>query len=78
MEGLTGAVKLRNVSDYIAPNQACVVSLRGGKLSADDEEVSPHAHACLRTACRLLCADASAPRRRVSSSCALAARPRAA
>jgi hypothetical protein len=35
---LSGAVKLRNVSDYIAPNQACVVSLRGGKLSADDEE----------------------------------------
>ena len=35
---LSGAVKLRNVSDYIAPNQACVVSLRGGKLSADDDE----------------------------------------
>jgi hypothetical protein len=41
---LAGAVKLRNVSDYIAPNQACVVSLRGGKLSADDDEARP---ACL-------------------------------
>jgi hypothetical protein len=34
----SGAVKLHNLSDYIAPSQACVVNLKGGKLSADDDD----------------------------------------
>ncbi len=34
----SGAVKLNNLSDYVAPSQACVVMLKGGKLSADDDE----------------------------------------
>ena len=86
---LSGAVKLRNVSDYIAPNQACVVSLRGGKLSADDEEArrahalsheQAHAssYALLRAFRVTCCADARALRRPAWYSLVLAAPRRAA
>ena len=30
----SGAVKIGDVNDFIAPSQACVVSLEGGKLAA--------------------------------------------
>lgn len=36
----SGAVKIGDLNDFIAPSQACVVSLEGGKLAAaSDAEV---------------------------------------
>jgi hypothetical protein len=36
----SGAVKIGDLNDFIAPSQACVVNLEGGKLAtADDAEV---------------------------------------
>lgn len=44
MSGWSGAVKIGDLSDFIAPSQACVVSLEGTKLTdaALDAEVSEH------------------------------------
>ena len=41
MQGFSGAVKVSGVSDYIAPSNACVVSLQAGpvKLQPGDLEV---------------------------------------
>lgn len=39
LSAFSGAVKLQDLSDFIAPSQACVVKLDGGKklaLQADD------------------------------------------
>lgn len=33
----SGVVKVSGVSDFIEPSQACVVSLKAGKVDADDE-----------------------------------------
>jgi hypothetical protein len=36
----SGAVKIGDLNDFIAPSQACVVNLEGGKLAtSDDAEV---------------------------------------
>lgn len=35
----SGAVKIGDLNDFIAPSQACVVTLEGNKLSAADPEV---------------------------------------
>jgi hypothetical protein len=48
MAQFSGAVKLNNLSDYIAPSQACVVNLKGGKLSADDEDAEARARSRFR------------------------------
>lgn len=42
----SGAVKIGDLNDFIAPSQACVVSLEGGKLAAAaDAEVGCAAQA---------------------------------
>jgi len=42
MAAFSGAVKIGDLNDFIAPSQACVVSLEGGKLAgaAADAEAS--------------------------------------
>ena len=37
----SGAVKIGDLNDFIAPSQACVVSLDGGKLAPSEPEVRP-------------------------------------
>ncbi len=53
MSNFSGAIKLQDLSDFIAPSQACVVKLDGSKkldLQADDAgEVSAavRMHVCM-------------------------------
>lgn len=59
----SGAVKIGDLNDFIAPSQACVVSLEGGKLTAtEDAEV----RGGLQARRRMLAARAEAAARSVS------------
>jgi len=42
MASFSGAIRIGDLNDFIAPSQACVVSLNGNKLETKDEqEVGP-------------------------------------
>lgn len=52
MAQFSGAVKLADLNDFIAPSQACVVNISGkkdGALQLDNEEIItyPEVHPCL-------------------------------
>jgi hypothetical protein len=38
MASFSGAVRIGDLNDFIAPSQACVVSLNGNKLETKDEQ----------------------------------------
>lgn len=45
----SGAVKIADLSDFIAPAQSCVVSLSGSRLKTDDLDeviIAPRVSAC--------------------------------
>jgi hypothetical protein len=38
MASFSGAIQISDLNDFIAPSQACVVSLNGNKLETKDEQ----------------------------------------
>jgi hypothetical protein len=38
MASFSGAIRIGDLNDFIAPSQACVVSLNGNKLETKDEQ----------------------------------------
>lgn len=47
MNNFSGTIKLGDLSDFIAPSQACVVKLDGGKVTLDSKALGEVITLCL-------------------------------